>query len=215
MASSEITHVSLFEIGTDRYGQAAYSYRVDLNVDPGTHAQRIEEYKNDPQLRAAARAAHSPSFMVGDLDVDEARTEGLCIYTFYLNAEVDGQQRLLFVETGPRFINIPINSTTGEAFLTEVEGDAGDRRWASFTCDLGEVRDSELFTRIRTGMAHGAAHHHRQFLKIPFSLNVVDPLWGVAPWTFPDEELVDPGIRAELTHGGVHPRPVAFVNLAL
>jgi hypothetical protein len=218
MTSSEITHLSLFEIGTDSHGLAAYTFRVDMDVAPGTHAERIGDYVRSPELRAEARARHprpADHLWPSSLDIPETRTEGACIYAFHLNAEVEQKQRLLFVERRPRFINLPINSSTGEDFLTEAEDYGDDGRWAAFVCDLGAVHGSKLAARVRENLQDGAGHHHPPRLKIPFCFSVFDPEWGVAPWVFPDETLASPIHRNEWTHGGIHPRPSSFLDIAL
>jgi hypothetical protein len=216
MASSAITHVSLFEIGKDGDNWPVYNYRVDLEVEPGTHIERIRE------LVAAGRRpanAYTPDISKRQparyLDIEETRNVGTCLYAFLLGPNLDGGQRQLFVDGRP-FIHLPLNSERDpETFLTDFQVDGESRQLAFFVCDLEGTRSSRLATELRpTGRE--PKHAPPRVLNLPFCFNVVDPLLKASPWVVPEQSDDDDPTHAHFfTHGGVHPATVAFVSVAI
>jgi hypothetical protein len=209
MANSAITSVSLFEIGKDQWDWPRYNYRVDWDVDPEMSMSDILEQAHACQLNALAANLHHGSLPRHSryLDIVETRGGGTCLYLFRLNAEDNGVQRLTFARDGSPFIVLPLNSLGGEDFVT-VHSVGGDGLEAGFTCDLGELRRSKLAGRIRNTP-------HDNALNIPFYFNIQDPVLGAAPWVLSEHSHAGTVHANLLTHGGVHPQPMALLSVAL
>jgi hypothetical protein len=132
----------------------------------------------------------------------------VCLYVFHLNVLTDEGPRLQFAEEGAPFIIFPINSSTHEDIM-EIQPERNGS-WASFSCDLGKLRQSELARRLREA---GEPHVHA--LRIPFYFNVTDPVLGAAPWLLPTHSHQHAAGAPLFTHGGVHPSPLAYLSVAL
>lgn len=216
MPSSEITQVSLFEIGKDAENWPIYRRRVDLDVEPGTYMERIGELAQGGQWPANAYIPDRTHRRPGRyLDIDETRNVGICLYAFLLSETFPGGPRQLFVGGRP-FIPLPLNSEGDvETFLTDLQIHDGETRLlASFVCDLGALRGSRLATELRpTGSE--PEHAHPRILNLPFCFNVVDPILKASPWVVPESSDDDPTHAHFFTHGGVHPSTVAFLSVAI
>jgi hypothetical protein len=200
--------VRFFEIGGDQCNSGVYAYHVQppLVGDPkdairaAAGAQRLPAGGGMP-----VRQPGNPDRF---LDILETRN-GVCTYAFWLNASRDGRQRLQFVREP--FIALPTG--TGEVFLSDFDlsYDAAGY-WASFSCDMDALRQSELARRLGEQKHDEDELRHPILLTIPFTFNVIDPVLGIPPWTTAPETgcvpLESQGVR---THGGVHPSPLTYL----
>jgi hypothetical protein len=204
-------YVSFFSVAGDSDHRAYYDYRID-EVATGDPKVRIGEVV---QIGYPPTGGEMPTQSSGhpdwNLDIQESRHRGYCTYAFQLNATVAGRQRLQFV-SGLPFIALPLNSTGGDIFLTDEKMEYGSKGlWASFSCNLDDVQDSALASRIRA-----QADGKRPILTIPFCFNVIDPLLGASPWVVPNEtSSANFSNRDILTHGGVHPAQMVSLNVEL
>jgi hypothetical protein len=203
MASNESTQISLYEVVGDADGNAVYAQRFRFDVAKGSHRDVIQ---------ALARGTARPEDFGGSLgpeetlDIGELRTEGLCVYAFWLNAIVESRHRLRFVDRP--FIFLPNHSSTNEDFwLENILYPDSDDRWASFAVDIGAVRSSPLAGRIAAGAHAVAGTDHAGVMALPFCFNVIDPELEAAPW-------VVPHFKPKI-HGGVHPQSVVSIGVPL
>jgi hypothetical protein len=213
MATVNARYVSLFRIEAlevNANNWAVYDYGVTVPLNAGAPRDVVEEAIRAGRLPAGGGKPSRPSQLERYLDIAEARASGRCTYVFHLNAEVEGEQRLEFVPGHP-FIPLPLNSESGESFLTDFNVEYGtEGRWASFECDLDAVQTSRLAERIRD--------HSRPLpvLTIPFCLNVSDPHLGASPWVVPRfPRRAGPAFRKDRTHGGIHPTAVSYLSIPL
>lgn len=221
MASDHVTRDRDFVIGKDPDSDwAIYTEHEDFAVSAGAS---VEEIARSVMMRRSRLRPldppKDPSRPERYLDIEET-AGGVCRYTFHLETK-----RLRFVRTRP-FLPFPINAESQETFLDRDDFlVAADGSWASFVCDLTKVRYSTLARHIRalnkTPAGHGPMHSDRDLLNIPFTFNVMDPLFKAAPWVVPGHKLA-PGARRksgarhhddDRTHGGVHPTTVAFLSV--
>lgn len=228
MATDAPEHFSFLGIGGDRDHAAYYRYRYDTKLEDGRHrADFIEEVLRSGRLSDAGDDhdhghphGHPHSHRHGEggadpersLDITEERSTGLCTYIFQLDANA-GAHELTFV-TGNPFIHLPLNAEGLGQALTALEvRDRGDGRVAWFTYDLWQLYDSPLAHHIRgIGREHG--HAVRPVLQIPFCFNVVDSKLKASPWVVPRHSHGRAGLPP-LTHGGVHPSTVSFIQMEL
>jgi hypothetical protein len=221
MASDRVTRERDFVIGKDPDTDwAIYTQHEDFAVKPGASVEQIA--KSVAMRRSKLRPLDppaDPSRPERYLDIVET-AGGVCRYTFHLETD-----RLRFVRTRP-FLPFPLNAKSQETFLDRNDFlVAAAGAWASFVCDLTKVRHSTLARHIRslnrTPAGHGPMHSHRDLLNIPFTFNVIDPLFEAAPWVVPGHAL-SPGAGRKSaaahyddgrTHGGVHPTTVAFLSV--
>lgn len=230
------TQISFFEI-VEQGGRAAYNYQVDMAVTAAGYEADIERIANAGILPRGGRRPHrNVARLERYLDIHETREDGFYAYAFYLNAEVNLQQRLMFKRGGPAFHSLPMNDGGATAFLTGFRvynEQAQGARWASFVCDVEAVRNSALASRIAA--LPGTLSPH--FMTIPFVFDVIDPILDASPWVVPaegdddefDHALLEPtsarvgarssasasGARRMLTHGGVHPDAASYLSVPL
>ncbi|HYD12908.1 MAG TPA: hypothetical protein VEC11_08680 [Allosphingosinicella sp.] len=233
------THISFFEIAGGPGNWAAYKYQVDVPVTRDGYEADIQRIANAGTLpRGGRRPQRNPMRPERYLDIREGRGDGIYAYAFYLNAVVDGQQRLLFKEGEDPFPMLKMNAGANHDFLKGARvynNQAGKgARWASFWCDLSAVRRADLATRI----PDLPMHHPPYIMTIPFAFNVIDPLLMASPWVIPGAGDDDDGhggpfmdewadaespkvgggakvARGRLTHGGIHPSAAAYLSVPL
>jgi hypothetical protein len=231
MVASDPTHISYFEIGTE-YSWAVYNNQVDVGVTSDGHAADIQKVVAAGNLPRGGRRPHrNPERPERFLDIRETRGDGVYAYVFYLNATCDGVQRLEFASVGDPFKILPMNSGGNESFLTGIK--RHESRWASFHCNLKDVRDSDLAKRI----ARLPIPPEPLIITIPITFNLIDPKLGASPWVVPGAGDEDDGHghglqtgmaartgakspapargRSLLTHGGVHPSAVTYLSIPL
>jgi hypothetical protein len=204
MASNQRTYVRLHEVTGDDDGVAFYASRYHFDLPAGSHTQVLEDLaagRRRPEEYGADLGPQTP------LDVGEPETEGLCVYAFWLNAIVDRQHRLRFVD--PPFTLLPTLSSTNENYWRGMTlYPDSDRRWASLAFDAGMVRSSSLAGRMKSEARAMGAPEHVDAMTLPFCFNVIDPVLEAAPWMVPHP--LKPKI-----HGGVHPQAVTSVGVRL
>lgn len=221
MLSGQVVRDTVFVIGKDIHTDwAIYTHHSDFPVKPGADAEVV--MKSVEMRTARLRRLPPPRDLSRPeryLDIEE-KGSGICRYSFRLDANHLGKQRLLFVKTRP-FIPLAINAYSHETFLDPDDFHVwGDGLWASFVCDLTKVRRSTLAKHVRNVNKGPLGHGSPDILNIPFTFNVVDPEFRAAPWVVPGHKIAhvhDKSPRAEpyvpFTHGGVHPSTVAFLSV--
>lgn len=204
MATDEKMHISLFDVVGNSDDEAVYGNRFYFDSDLGAHAEALQDIADGRKRPEDFAIGQGPQ---STLDIEETRTDGLCVYAFQLSAfDTKNRHRLMFVD--PPFIQLPANSSTKEDFWVESRLFEGwTRRWASFTLDLGAIRSSSLANRIKSDPEREQTLEHTDHLTIPFCFNVVDPVLEAAPWTVP--------FRKPRIHGGVHPKSVVFIDVPI
>lgn len=217
MATRQITHVSRFDIGKSVPGDwPCYHRRIDQNARPGSGVEQLIEEalawpdgpdEGDLHDHGASGHRHgaNPRGPERFLDIEEHRA-GACVYVFRVNVYYGGADRLQFCANGPRFIKLPLNSTTGEDPIEEIDLSGSDPHNAAFLVDTDRLRASQLAARIKQFPPHN------DIMRIPFYFNVEDPGLQAAPWVFTDHSRSH---GHPFTHGGVHPIPVAMLNVEL
>ena len=191
-------------------GPTRYSKIVDVDVVAGTDHGAII---NDIVARTSAQEGTEIFGPGNGLNIDMGTSSGIMAFAFNL-PEVSGDSDTAFLPTP--LIEHPSNftPTKPEPYLQDIRTHGSDGRWASFTCDFGGVRASELGKKLK---AHGSTLHgapKRVAITIPFLFNVIDRKLGCAPWMVPNE---DDHVHALsfLTHGGVHPQFASYLTLDL
>ena len=227
MATRQINRVSAFTIGKDEVTDwAIYTHRRDFDVKSAAHAEQImEAVRTGKERLDALDGPRDEGRPERNLDIADTGYGGVCRYQFLLNAEFEGKQRLKFVRYPRPFIALSLNSDSGERFLTDFKVVDREGLMASFVCDLGKVRRSELAKWIRKLNKGAAGHGHPDILNIPFAFNVVDPEFKASPWVVPGHPVRDrrhdhdhPHTHGgadfdRRTHGGVHPTTSAFLSV--
>jgi hypothetical protein len=221
MAIEGSTHVSLFRIEAQKVGDhhwAIYDYRVNVEVASGGAGNVIQDAVASSRLPNGGDRPLRPSQLERYLDILETRPSGQCTYAFYLNATVDQRLRMRFARGHP-FIALPMNFEL-ETFLTNFQMEYGTTgRWASFDCNLDDVRGSALAERIKNAAKEQGEEdglNHVPIMTIPFCFNVADPVLGASPWVVPrHSDVADLIARNVLTHGGIHPSAVAYLSVPL
>lgn len=199
-----VPHVEFGEVGPKF---ARYGKRSAAQVANGSdYRDAIRDAANTGNLPGAVTEVAAPTmgqFYQRLLDIHEpkgaaAQNRGARAYAFRLNAKVDDRD-LTFAD--PPFIPMPTKSGNSDYFIKdyrETYSGKDGARWASFACDLDEVRESELAATIRRlheehaeahrrGQDHDhALHHGSPLLVLPFCLNLRDSMIDAAPW------VVDP-----------------------
>ena len=215
MPTDEMTQVRLYELIHNGSGRAKYNDRFRVDVPTGTHQELIRTLAggaDHSDLLGESEGAQE------DLDIIETKREGLCVYVFRLNAVVDERHRLRFVDPaqGPPLFPLPTNSSTNENFWLENKlYEDTDGLWASFACDIGAIRGSELAQRIHSDIGGQPSLLHSHELTIPFCFNVVDPLLEASPWMAHPRMDANGIIGNPWIHGGVHPKAVVFLRIPL
>lgn len=212
MVTQSVTRIRYFEL--IRNGEAAvFGKHFEEAVEPGRYVERIKSAAADGGIPGDIRgeAFNNPHAADASLDIFAASNE-VCAYAFRINPENDRDPRLRFARPNP-FIKIPLNSSSGEDFLTDLytyEEEPG--LWASFVCDLRAVRTSALAQRIRALPGSDEPPGRARLLTIPFCFNFVDLALEASPWVVPDRNPVTAPL---LTHGGVHPQSMVDLIVEL
>jgi hypothetical protein len=214
--TSAVKQISFFEVGYDSALRAIFSDRIDVDVTDTPYDQVIDHAAATGRLPSDGIKVGIPSSPRPErnLDILEERSDGTYAYAFRLNAEIKGAHRLQFAPWHP-FVAAKLNSETHEEFISTARTHAGENgRWASFVCDIGAVRRSELARRVKAAGLESQATH-TPFLLVPFSFNLIDPVVGAAPTLLPPEDFAQVEGRPFVTHGGVHPSAASFLVIRL
>lgn len=217
---ADVTRICYYELSGEG-GLIQYRQRSEEPFSGAGSEARIRDVARSGKLPGSTGKPAGPASLFGLLDI-EAGNDEVCAYAFRLDTlDALGKPRLEFAD--PPFIDLPLNSSEGDQFVSEFRRyeEGGRGLWASFVCDLGAVRRSGLAQRVKK-----LPFDHSRVMKIPIWFNYVDPELGGSPWVVTSEDHLHghahddghgPGsfVRRLFTHGGVHPLVVANLVVAL
>ncbi|HEX8443455.1 MAG TPA: hypothetical protein VF631_07395 [Allosphingosinicella sp.] len=214
----DVSTIRFLEISADQNQAAIYSRMLEVDVGDRDYREMVEEAVRQDDFAALGSVAE-PSLDAAVpperfLDIDMGHAAGVHAIVFRIEPARAGLAQLEFIETSP-FMLLPTNDPDGESFLSRLRTyPDGNRRWASFMCDLDHARSSQLADRVRAvpAQAHAATRHGRA-MRIPFILNVVDQELQFSPWVLPYD--TEGGFRSAsfFTHGGVHPPSSIYLKV--
>ncbi|MCA1749729.1 MAG: hypothetical protein ABR601_01955 [Parasphingopyxis sp.] len=205
MAEQGVQRVYFYDVIRGKHDSIAYRRMGYKLADRRDYIRTIEDSASNNRFPGDLVKETPVLHESGDHMLEMDALDGKHAYVFRISIYDSREKfknniRLIF--RSQPIVPIYIGSLT-KSFIKDHE-DIRDKKglWASFVCDTEVVKSSSLAKKIRR------LADHNDIMRIPFYLNVWDPLLDLAPWVLePHDHDRSKAKRPGkiMTHGGVHP----------